>query len=209
MEEINSPRRKNKLRKKNTEQLTRLKNKKSHEKILKTEQKKRKLEEYKSTNNFEMENESNKKQKKDNNEKTESKNFFLDIDTVWKNFRAFRKLRPAVKSFLLKLFNAGLFLPTSCPLCSATIVSSSTVHFLNCQKVVDLVKLKCNGTTPLDFVAQPIDTFRRLPVLPLLLYAIYCVCMSIHFEGEVPYDLNSRISSRLDDEIRRRDYTFH
>jgi len=133
----------------------------------------------------------------------------LNYDTVWKEMYVFRKLRPAVKSFLRKMFNAGIFLPTSCPLCNVEISTSSTLHFVTCPVVLDTLSKLCTNASLLDFLSKPANTFKKEPVFPLLLYVMYCVCMNIVYDGDKHVDFIPRVKLRLESEMKRRDYKFH
>jgi hypothetical protein len=132
----------------------------------------------------------------------------LNYGTVWSKRKAFNSLRPGVKSFITKLFNAGLYLPADCPLCSAGIRTCSTVHFLNCVKTKSTLKELCPNCSLKDFMEAPADTYKKCPTFPLLLYAMYCVTMSIVYDSETSVDFVPRVKLRLREEVKRKDYTF-
>jgi hypothetical protein len=132
----------------------------------------------------------------------------LNYDTVWRTIRSLNKFRPAIKSFVYTLFNAGLFLPSSCPLCKDIITSSSTLHFIKCIHVKHVLDSSYSGVDIVSFLSNPADATRISPQFPLLLYATYCVTMQIHFEGDTHVDFITRVKLRLQNEIQRRDYTF-
>lgn len=130
----------------------------------------------------------------------------IDYGIIWKKIRVFRKLRPGIKSFLIKLYNAGIYIPSDCPLCGDKVHSCSTIHFLNCSAVDRTIKELCPTVSLHDFIKHPADTFKKCPTLPLALYSIYCVAMNMHFNSEKHVDYIPRVKMKLEEEIKRRDY---
>jgi hypothetical protein len=126
----------------------------------------------------------------------------IDWNTIWQKLRSLKGLRPAVRSFLCRFLNAGIYLPISCPVCDGK-VDCSTVHFIQCPVI--------NSLTPNDdvqsFLEDPVAATRRSPHFPLLLFAAYATLMDSHFnpKGDPHVDFISRVKLRLDNEIQRRD----
>lgn len=134
----------------------------------------------------------------------------LQFGSVWKKRKAFQKLRSAPRAFLIKLFNAGVYLPHDCPTCESSIQTCSTVHFLTCPTVVDTMMQLCPNVSLQDFITSPADTMKKEPTFPLALYATYCVAMDIvHQNGDAHVDFVPRVKLKLNMELLRRDYPFH
>jgi hypothetical protein len=131
----------------------------------------------------------------------------IDWSTVWRKLRSLKGLRPAVRSFLYRMLNAGLYLPSRCPLCSEDI-DGSTLHFIQCKVINDTVISLSNGHDIFSFLRDPTAATKNCPQLPLLLFATYAVIMQIHFQEDKEVDYLPRVKIRLNEEIRRKHDAF-
>src|SRR5579875_177259 len=86
----------------------------------------------------------------------------INWDTVWRKLRSLKGLRPAVRSFLYRLFNAGLYLPASCPLCCHDI-HSGTLHFLQCSVINSTIFTLSGGLSISHFFEDPAKTIKKCP----------------------------------------------
>jgi hypothetical protein len=132
----------------------------------------------------------------------------LDYGVIWKDFSVFKTLRPAIRSFCIKLFNAGIFLPDDCPLCKVRIHSCTTQHFLACSQTKLAMTSLCPNATIDECIQKPACTYKTAPNFPLVLYAVYCVAMGIVYNREnvTHVDFIPRVKMKLKDEIRRKNY---
>lgn len=131
----------------------------------------------------------------------------VNWDTVWKQMLSLKGYRTSVLSFLYRMLNAGLWLPSSCPLCRQN-VSCSTLHFLQCPIITDTINVLSPNAGSFDFFKSPRDATKSSPRLPLVLFSCYSVLMQLYFDGDTHVDYIPRVKIRLGEEVLRKDIAF-
>jgi len=131
----------------------------------------------------------------------------VNWDTVWKQMLSLKGYRTTVLSFLYRMLNAGLWLPSRCPLCQQD-VSCSTLHFLQCPIITNTINVLSPNACSFDFFKSPRDATKRSPRLPLVLFSCYSVLMQLYFDGDAHVDYIPRVKIRLGEETLRKDMAF-
>jgi hypothetical protein len=133
----------------------------------------------------------------------------INYDTLWRNIPKIRKIRPALKCFIIKIFNAGIFLPDRCPVCKDLITTCSTLHFLTCRILSNCL---VNLNQPLNvksFLTNPADYFYKFPLHVIMLFSAYCIIMEMHFESQPNIDFIPRVKLKFENKFKRRQEAFY
>jgi hypothetical protein len=103
----------------------------------------------------------------------------INLTDIWKWINRVN-YRPHIKSFLIKLFNASIFLPDVCNICTRPI-SLPVSHFLfNCSTLKDFVFRICQSNLFL-FLRNPVNKLHYK--IPILLFSVYALAVKHHFNN--------------------------
>jgi hypothetical protein len=123
----------------------------------------------------------------------------FSLESVWKSIKKKTKCRPSIRSFMIRLWNNGLFLTHNCSACNCQIVQHRLEHFLfECsfnRKIFNIF----NINTKL-FFTNP-SKARNFYTVIIVLFKVYHAHMKLFFEN-IPINTDV-ILSNIRDELFR------